>query len=69
VLAFIKSSTELQPNRITNDEVKDKSSIELRLTEPLLIGNKKMSSYLSASIAANPMLYAAVSLLSALTYC
>ena len=62
-------SPELQPNRITDDEVKNKSSIELRLTEPLLIAYKKMRIYSSASIAASPMLYAAVSLLPALTYC
>ena len=58
VLAFITSSPELKPNKITDDEVKNKSSIELRLTEPLLIANKKMRIYSSASIAANPMLYA-----------
>jgi hypothetical protein len=63
------SSPELQPNKITDDEVKNKSSTELRLTEPLLIANKKIRIYSSASIAANPMLYAAVSLLSALSYC
>jgi hypothetical protein len=49
------SSPELKPNRITDDEDKNKSSIELRLTEPLLIANKKMRIYSSASIAANPM--------------
>jgi len=43
---------------ITDDEVKNKSSIELRLTELLLIANKKMRIYSSASIAANPMLAA-----------
>jgi hypothetical protein len=63
------SSPELQPNRIPDDEVKNKSSTELRLTEPLLIANKKMRIYSSAGIAANPMLYAAVPLLSALSYC
>lgn len=52
------SSPELKPNRITDDEVKDKSSIEFRLTEPLLKANKKMSVHSSASIAANPMLQA-----------
>jgi hypothetical protein len=51
------SSQELKPNRITDDEDKNKSSIGLRLTEPLLIANKKMRIYSSASIAANPMLY------------
>ena len=69
VLEFIMSRPELQPNKITDDEVKNKSSIELRLTEPMLIANKKMRIYSSASIAANPMLYAAVPLLSALSYC
>jgi hypothetical protein len=53
VLEFIMSSLELKPNRITDDEVKNKSSIELRLTEPLLIANKKMRIYSSASIAAS----------------
>lgn len=53
---FITSSPELKPNKITDDEVKNKSSIELRLTELLLIANKKMRIYSSASIAANPML-------------
>jgi len=33
---------------ITDDEVKNKSSIELRLTELLLIANKKMRIYLPA---------------------
>jgi len=50
------SSPELKPNKITDDEVKNKSRIELRLTEPLLIANKKLRIYSSASIAANPML-------------
>ena len=53
---FIMSSPELKPNKITDDEVKNKSRIELRLPEPLLIANKKMRIYSSASIAANPML-------------
>jgi hypothetical protein len=52
---FITSSSELKPNRITDDEDKNKSSILLRLTEPLLIANKKMRIYSLASIAANPM--------------
>jgi hypothetical protein len=56
VLALITSSPELKPNRITDDEDKNKSLIELRLTELLLIANKKMRIYSSASIAANPML-------------
>ena len=55
VMEFIMSSPELKPNKITDDEVKNKSSIEFRLTEPLLIANKKMRIYSSASIAANPM--------------
>jgi hypothetical protein len=38
---FITSSPGLKPNKITNDEVKNKSSIEFRLTEPLLIANKR----------------------------
>jgi hypothetical protein len=50
------SSLELKPNKITDDEDKNKSSIELRLTEPLLMANKKLMIYSSASIAANPML-------------
>jgi len=58
------SSQELQPNKITDDEVKNKSSIELRLTEPLLIANKKVRIYSSASIAANPMLPACALLLA-----
>jgi hypothetical protein len=53
---FITSSPELKPNRITDVEVKNKSGIEFRLTEPLLIANKKMRIYSSASIAANPLL-------------
>jgi hypothetical protein len=56
VLEFIMSSPELKPNTNTDDEIKNKSSIELRLTEQLLIANKKMRIYSSASIAANPML-------------
>jgi len=55
---FIMSSPELQPNRITDDEVKNKCSIEFRLPKLLLIANKKMRIYSSASIAANPMLCA-----------
>jgi hypothetical protein len=55
VLAFITHSPELKPNKITDVEVKNKSSIELRLTEPLLIGNKKLRIYLSASIAPKPL--------------
>ena len=58
------SSPELKPNKITDDEDKNKSSIELRLTELLLIANKKMRIYSSASIAANPMLCVRHSLLS-----
>jgi len=50
------SSPELQPNRITDDEDKNKSLIELHLTEPLLIANKKMRIYSPASIAANRLL-------------
>jgi hypothetical protein len=50
------SSPELKPNRITDDEDKNKSRIELRLLEPLLIANKRMRICSSASIAANPML-------------
>ena len=46
MLEFIMSSPELQPNKITDDEDKNKSSIELRLTELLLIANKKMRIYL-----------------------
>lgn len=53
---FITSSPELKPNKITDDEVKNKSSIEFRRLEPLLIANKKMRIYSSASIAANPLL-------------
>jgi len=49
------SSPELKPNKITDDEGKNKSSIELRQTELLLIANKKMRICSSASIAANPM--------------
>ena len=50
------SSPVLNPNRITYDEDKNKSRIELSLTEPLLIANKTMRIYSSANIAANPML-------------
>jgi hypothetical protein len=42
VLGFITSSLELNPNKITDDEGKNKISIELHLTEPLLIANKKI---------------------------
>jgi hypothetical protein len=48
------SSPQLRPNKITDDEVKNKSSIELRLTEPMLIANKKMRIYSSAGIGENP---------------
>ena len=61
---FIMSSPELKPNKITDDEDKNKSQIELRLPEPLLIANKKMRIYSSASIAANPMLAAGYSVLN-----
>jgi hypothetical protein len=54
LLEFITSSLELKPDKITDDEVKNKSSIELRLTEPL-IANNKIRFYSSASIAANSM--------------
>jgi hypothetical protein len=47
---------------ITDDEDKNKSSIEFGQPEPLLIANKKMRIYSSASIAANPMLVACASL-------
>ena len=50
---FITSRPELKPNRITDDEVKNKSGIELRLPEVLLIANRKMGINSSASIAAN----------------
>jgi hypothetical protein len=50
------SRQELKPNKITNNEDKNKSRIELRLPKPLLMANKKMRIYSSASIAANPML-------------
>lgn len=56
VLAFIFVSPELKPNRIADFEDKNESRIELRLTELLLIANKKMRIYSSARIAANPML-------------
>ena len=41
VLGFTFVGPELKPNRITKDEVKNKSSIELRLPEPLLISEQK----------------------------
>jgi len=63
VLGYITSSLKLQPNKITDDEDKNKSSIEFGQPEPLLIANKKMSIYSSASIAANTMLPACASLL------
>ena len=53
---FITSSPELKPNRITDVEDKNKSSIEFGQPELLLIENKKMRIYSSASIAANPVL-------------
>jgi len=60
VLEFITSSPELKPNKIIDDEVKNKSRIELRMTEPLLITNKKMRIYSLACIAANLVLQAVV---------
>lgn len=42
MLEFIMSISELKPNKITDDEAKNKSSIESRLTEPLLRANKKL---------------------------
>jgi hypothetical protein len=39
VLEFLTSSPELKPNKITDDEGKNKSRIELRLPKPLLIAN------------------------------
>jgi len=59
VLEFITSSLELKPNKITDDEDKNKSSMEFRLTEPLLIA-KRWGFISSASIAANPMLAAVI---------
>jgi hypothetical protein len=35
------SGPELQPNRIADDEFKNKSSMKLRLTELLLISKKR----------------------------
>ena len=55
-LAAVLEFYNVQPNRITDDEGKNKSRIELPQPEPLLIANKKMRIYSSASIAANPML-------------
>jgi hypothetical protein len=45
-------SPALKSIRITDNEDKYKSSIELRMPKPLLIANKKMRIYSSASIAA-----------------
>jgi len=45
-------SPELKPNKITDDEDNNKSSIELRRLEPLLIANKKMSLYVKGFGAA-----------------
>jgi hypothetical protein len=53
---FIMSSPQLKPNKITDDEDKNKSRLGLRLQKPLLIANKKMRIYSSAGIAAPPML-------------
>ena len=39
---FIMSSPELKPNRINDDEVKNKSSIEFGQPELLLIANKRI---------------------------
>jgi hypothetical protein len=64
VLEFITSSLELKPNKITDDEDKNKSTIELGQPGLLLIANKKMRIYSSASIAANPMLPAVKSKMS-----
>jgi len=58
VLAFIFISPNGSPNRLTVVEINNKNSIELRLTEPQLIENKKTRVYLFASMAANPMLAA-----------
>lgn len=52
MLEFITCSPGLKPNKIPDDEDKNKSSIELSLPKLLLIANKKMSIYSSASIAA-----------------
>ena len=60
MLEFITSSPELKPNKIADDEDKNKSSIELRQPKPLLTANKKMKIHSSASIAANPMLCAVI---------
>jgi hypothetical protein len=54
VLEFYMPNLEPQPNRITDDEGKNKNQIELRLPKLLLIANKKMKIYSSASIAAKP---------------
>jgi len=52
------SSPELRPNRITDDEDKNKISIVFGQHEPMLVANRKMMIYSSASIAANPTLAA-----------
>jgi hypothetical protein len=52
------SSPELKPNRITDDEDKNKSLIEFGQPITAADSEQKMRIYSSASIAANPMLWA-----------
>jgi hypothetical protein len=46
----------LQPNKFIKVQITNKSSKEIGLPKPVLIVNKKMKIYSSASIAANTML-------------
>lgn len=55
VLEFMFVQPGLKSIRITDDEDKNKSPIEFGQPGLLLIANKKMRIYSSASIAANPM--------------
>jgi hypothetical protein len=51
VLEFIMSSQEVKPHKITDDEDNNKSPVEFSQPEPLLIANKKMRIYSSASVS------------------
>jgi len=56
VLGFIADPAQtVSPIKIIKVQITNKGSKQIRLTEPLLIANKKMRIYSSASIEANPL--------------
>ena len=51
---FMMSSPELKPNKITGVEVKNKSRIECRLTEPLLNNEQKVENLFVSQQSSKP---------------